>query len=65
MEENSWFPPTSLFLVCKVTQKEAQAVFLALNHFIVAPTAGCHEVAESSPDPLEALFSSQKLSLLI
>jgi hypothetical protein len=56
-----WIPPTSLFLVCKVMREEAQTVFFALNHFVIAPTAGCHEVVESSPEHIEALIFFTKV----
>lgn len=36
-----WQPPTSLFLVCKSLQREAQDVFFSQNRCIITPVDGC------------------------
>jgi hypothetical protein len=45
-----WSPPTSLFLICKRLQEDAQEVFFGRNRFIIVPPTGCtFPVVESTP----------------
>lgn len=49
-----WAPPTSLFLVCKELQQDAQAIFYAKNRFvIVPPLEECYRPVKSTPERLE------------
>lgn len=66
-----WAPPTSLFLVCKDLQHEAQTVFYSQNRFvIVAPLEECYRPVASTPQRLDIsiflrdVVPPQALSLL-
>ncbi|TVY16627.1 hypothetical protein LARI1_G005821 [Lachnellula arida] len=49
-----WVPPTSLFLVCRELQQNAEAVFYAKNRFVIVPPLfECYEPVRSTPDRLD------------
>lgn len=50
-----WLPPKPLFLASRALRQDAESIFFAKNHFIIASAADCSEPANQSPETLEAL----------
>jgi hypothetical protein len=49
-----WAPPTSLFLVCKEVQQDAQATFYSKNRFVIVPPSDeCYRPVKSTPKRLD------------
>ena len=49
-----WSPPRSLFLVCRDILHDARKIFFSSNRFIITSSKGPNDIAEGTPQRLEA-----------
>lgn len=49
-----WFPPRSLFLMCRDILNDARKIFFSKNRFIITSSKGPNVIAEGTPQRLEA-----------